>query len=284
MRPLQDFIDKDSLGALIKAALEEDLGPGDVTSLALIPDERQARARLLVKGSGVLAGLPVFGETFRVLDENVTVSLLKQDGERVKPGEVAAIVQGPARSLLSGERTALNFVGLLSGIASGAAHLSGLTAGKGPTLLDTRKTVPLLRDLSKYAVQVGGCANHRRGLYDMILIKENHLRAAGSIREAVARCRSAWPNLAVEVETTNLDEVREALEAGADRIMFDNMDDTLIREALTLTRGRCESEASGNMDADRIRALAGSGLDYISLGSLTSNVQCLDVSLLFERD
>ena len=291
MLPLDAFITEDAIQALVSAALREDVGAGDVTTEALVPRDKRARARVIAKGEGVLAGLPVFEKVFRALDASVVFSETLPDGARLEKGAVICRLEGSARALLTGERTGLNFLGRLSGIATAAARLAALVperlndgeaSGKRLTILDTRKTAPLHRDLEKYAVQAGGAGNHRRGLYDMVLIKENHIAAAGGITAAVRLARAAQPSLAVEVETTNESEVREALAAGADRIMLDNMPDDVIRAMVALIGGRAETEASGNMNAERIRALSNSGLDFVSVGAMTQSAPAFDFSMLIE--
>jgi nicotinate-nucleotide pyrophosphorylase (carboxylating) len=285
MLPLGAFIHEESIQSLVRAALVEDVGLGDVTTEALVPQDARACARVIAKGEGVLAGLAVFERVFLTLDASVLFRDALSDGARLEKGAVVCRLEGRARALLTGERTALNFLGRLSGIATEAARLTALIpegAGKRLQILDTRKTTPLHRNLEKYAVQAGGAGNHRRGLYDRVLIKENHIAAAGGIVAAVRLAREAHPALAVEVETTNENEVREALAAGADRIMLDNMADALIRKMVALIAGRAETEASGNMNAKRIRALAGSGLDFVSVGALTQSAPAFDFSMLIE--
>jgi nicotinate-nucleotide pyrophosphorylase (carboxylating) len=282
MQQLHTFIDAAALDGIIRKALEEDIGPGDASALAVVPENARAFARIIAKRHGVIAGLEVCSRVYTFLDARVQVSTTIQDGTLVSPGDCIAAVSGSARSLLSGERTALNFLGHLSGIATKSRELNMLVAGSRLKLLDTRKTTPGLRMLEKYAVQAGGCTNHRRGLYDMIMLKENHLRAAESIQHAVQLCRSLYPSLKLEVECTSLTEVEQALQAGVDRIMFDNMDNNTIHDALRIVDEKCETEASGNMDAQRITELKDSGLDYISLGSLTHSVNAFDVSMLFD--
>lgn len=280
MLALDAFINEESLSALIRASLAEDVGAGDVTTSALVPPDAKADARVVAKGEGVLAGMPLFMGVFRALDAAVDFSQAMEDGARLAQGDVVCRFAGNTRALLTGERTALNFLGWLSGIATSAGQLAALVAGKRLRILDTRKTTPLHRGLEKYAVQAGGCGNHRRGLYDMVLIKENHITAAGGIAEAVRLARAAQPALAVEVETTNEREVREALAAGADRIMLDNMSDDMIREMARIIAGRAEIEASGNMNAARIAALADSGVDFISVGAITQSAPAFDFSML----
>lgn len=281
MLALDAFINEESLSALIRAALAEDVGAGDVTTEALVPPDARASAHVVAKGEGVLAGMPLFTRVFRTLDASVDFSQALDDGARLSKGDVVCRFAGNARALLTGERTALNFLGRLSGIATASGRLAALVAGKRLKILDTRKTTPLHRGLEKYAVQAGGCGNHRRGLYDMVLIKENHITAAGGIAAAVRLARAAQPTLAVEVETTNEREVREALDAAADRVMLDNMSDDMIREMVRLIAGRAEIEASGNMNAERIAALADSGVDFISVGAVTQSAPAFDFSMLF---
>jgi len=283
MRSLVEYMSLDEISRMVEQALVEDVGPGDVTTEACIPFDAMDAALIRAKGAGVIAGLDFAREVFVQLDRQAVFEPVVEDGTRVVPGDPVCRISGRARALLTGERTALNFLGHLSGIATAAARVSALTEGTPLTVLDTRKTTPLLRQAEKYAVQAGGCRNHRTGLYDMVLIKENHIRAAGGITQAVRRARSAAPGLKIEVETTCEAEVREALAAGADRIMLDNMDDAMVCSMLSIINGQAETEASGNMTLERITALASSGLDYISMGSLTHSVTVLDLSMLFER-
>ena len=283
MRSLAEFMSRDGISLMVRQALAEDIGPGDITTEACISPEAVDSALIRAKGKGVIAGLDFAREVFFQLDQQVAFEPHIRDGGHVSPGDVVCRVSGRSRALLTGERTALNFLGHLSGIATAAGHVAALTQGAHLTILDTRKTTPLLRQAEKYAVQAGGCRNHRTGLFDMVLIKENHIRAAGGISQAVRRARAAAPGLKVEVETTCEAEVREALAAGVDRIMLDNMDDAMIRSMLSIINGQAETEASGNMTQERIAALATSGLDYVSMGSLTHSVTVLDLSMLFER-
>jgi len=275
-------VDDDTLDALVRAALAEDIGAGDATSEATVPYERHVSARVVAKGEGVLAGFPLFHRVFMTLDPNVFFSNILCDESRFAKGQVICRLGGRARVLLAGERTALNFLGHLSGIATETARLARLVEGKRVQILDTRKTLPLYRALEKYAVRMGGGANHRFGLYDMVLIKENHIAAAGGIALAVRRAREAAPSLKIEVETTNEQEVREALDAGADRIMLDNMDNAMIHGMVRLIDGRAETEASGNMNASRILELADSGLDCISVGAITQSAPAADFSMLID--
>ena len=273
MKKINEFISSSALDKIINTALEEDIQEGDATVEAIIPASARSTAQLVSKELGVIAGLDIFLRVFTFLNSEISTTAMKKDGDNVQSGEIIAEISGPSGSLLTAERTALNFIGRLSGIASMSAKYASLTAGKRLTVIDTRKTTPGLRLLEKYAVQAGGCGNHRIGLFDMIMLKENHIRTAGSIKDAVALCRSRKPGIPVEIETTNFEEIREALDAGADRFMFDNMDNKTIHEALSIVAEKCETEASGNMDEKRIQELADSGLDYISVGALTHSGQ-----------
>ena len=270
---------------LIELAIAEDLGSdGDVTSLAVIPDGERI-AVLWSKDQGVLAGEEVFTAVFRRIDPAVEVTFLLHDGARLAKGDRVAEVRGRALSLLSGERIALNFICHLSGIASEARALSDLAASTGrAAILDTRKTLPGWRALAKYAARVGGAQNHRIGLYDMVLVKDNHVDAAGSVAAAVARVRDRWgTRYPVEVEARTLAEVREAVDAGADTVMLDNMDEPLMREAVALVAGRAKTEASGNMTRERIPGVSATGVDFISVGGLTHSVKAFDFSLKIGR-
>jgi nicotinate-nucleotide pyrophosphorylase (carboxylating) len=270
---------------LIDLAIAEDLGvEGDVTSIAVVP-EGDRTATLWSKDRGVLAGEEVFTAVFARIDPAVAVSFHIHDGARVSPGDRVAEVRGPARSLLSGERIALNFISHLSGIASEARIYADLAASGGhAAILDTRKTLPGWRALAKYAARVGGARNHRLGLHDMVLVKDNHVDAAGSVAEAVRRVRDRWgKRFTVEVEARTLAEVRDAVAAGADIVMLDNMDDATMREAVALVGGRAEVEASGNMSRERIPAVSASGVDFISVGALTHSVRAFDFSLKIGR-
>jgi nicotinate-nucleotide pyrophosphorylase (carboxylating) len=254
--------------------LAEDVGDGDLTSLAVIDEHATCTARLLVKEAGVVCGLAAAAEVFERL--GVTLEPLAADGDRVEPGPVAR-VEGPARSVLTGERLALNLIGRLSGIATLTWRYVDAVAGTGAVILDTRKTTPGLRALEKHAVACGGARNHRFGLYDGILIKDNHLRLAGSLSRAVARAQET--GVAVEVECDTLDQVREALAAGADSILLDNMTLDELRQSVALAGGRARLEASGGVTLETVRAIAETGVDFISVGALTHSVRALDVSL-----
>ena len=268
---------------LIDAALAEDVGPGDFTTLWTVPEGRRAEAHIVAKASGVIAGSEVAVEVFRRVDPSLRVTVDAADGTAVEPGDLAMTVRGSARSILTGERTALNFMQRLSGVATVTRRYVRAVRGTGARVIDTRKTTPGMRALEKAAVVAGGGANHRFGLHDMVMIKDNHIAAAGGITAAVQAVRRRNDRgLRVEVETTNLDEVREALAAGVDRIMFDNMNAPLMHEAVALVRAhhpRPETEASGGITLETIGVYAGTGVDFISVGALTHSAPSLDLSL-----
>jgi nicotinate-nucleotide pyrophosphorylase (carboxylating) len=265
---------------VVRRALVEDLGTGDLTSSLTIEAHQQARAEMRAKARGVIAGLEVAELAFREMDPDVLWTASVHDGDTVTPGDVIARVEGLARGILSAERTALNFIQRMSGIATATRELVDLCEGRA-TILDTRKTAPGLRALDKYAVAVGGARNHRFGLFDGILIKENHIRAAGGIAPAVSRCRQGVPLLTkIEVEVTNFDELRQALDAGADVILLDNMSPGEMRQAAEITAGRAQLEASGGITRENLREVASTGVDFISSGALTHSTKALDISLL----
>ncbi len=267
-----------AVAAEVRAALDEDLGSGDV-SAALIDPGQRATARLITRSDGVLAGSDWTQAAFTLLDPSAQVRWHAADGERVASGDLLCQIEAQARAILSAERTALNFLQLLSGVATRTATYVEAVAGTGARILDTRKTLPGLRAAEKYAVRVGGGHNHRLGLHDMVMLKENHIAAAGSIAFAVARARALWPGLTVEVETERLDQLEEALAAGADRIMLDNFTLDQLTEAVALTQGRAVLEASGGIDLGTIRAVAETGVDDISVGELTKRIDPIDLSL-----
>ncbi|HLU62265.1 MAG TPA: carboxylating nicotinate-nucleotide diphosphorylase [Gammaproteobacteria bacterium] len=269
------------LGDQVKRALAEDIGSGDVTAL-LIPADRRARATVITREAGILCGTAWVDETFAQISPEVRIEWLHRDGDRVQPNALLCRIEGPARALLTGERTALNFLQTLSGTATVARHYADIVAGTSCTVLDTRKTLPGLRTAQKYAVRVGGCGNHRMGLFDAVLIKENHIAAAGSITAAVAQARKVAPGILVEVEVESFEELDEALAAGADVIMLDEFDLDATRRAVALARGRAKLEASGGIDEKMLRQVAETGVDYISIGSLTKHVRALDLSMRFE--
>jgi nicotinate-nucleotide pyrophosphorylase (carboxylating) len=269
--------------ALIDAALAEDVGPGDFTTLWTVPAERRAEAAIVAKGAGVIAGSAVAQEVFRRVDPALEIAVRLPDGTVVERRDVAMTVRGSARSILTAERTALNFMQRLSGVASVTRRYVRAVEGTSARVIDTRKTTPGMRLLEKAAVLAGGGANHRVGLHDMVMIKDNHIAAAGGITAAVEAVRRQNDRgLRVEVETTSLEEVREALAAGVDRIMFDNMSPELMRAAVAVVRAtspRPETEASGGITLDTIRAYAETGVDFISIGALTHSAPALDLSL-----
>lgn len=266
---------------LIELALAEDVGPGDATSLATLEPGTQLHARIIAKAPGVIAGLPVVTSVFRHVDPDIAFTPYVQEGQAVIRGELIADVSGPGRSLLAAERTALNFLQRMSGIATETQKMVNAVATTGATILDTRKTVPGFRVLDKYAVRMGGGTNHRMSLYDMVLIKDNHIDGAGGITAAIGRARAAYPNLPIEVEVRDQDELREALHAvpPLDRILLDNMTTTQMRTAVELTAGRVPLEASGNVTLERVINIAATGVDFISAGSLTHSVPALDISM-----
>jgi len=267
---------------IVARALEEDVGLGDVTTLAVVPPDQEARAEVIARRSGVVAGLPVMEIVFSSVDPDVQFEALVEDGTQVIGGEVVAQVVGEARSLLTAERTALNFLQRLSGIATLTTEYVGALAGTKAQILDTRKTTPGLRLLEKYAVEVGGGRNHRFGLFDGILIKDNHIAAAGGISAAVSRARaSAHHLLKIEVEVTDLRELEEALSARADVVMLDNMSPQDVRRAVQTVAGRALVEVSGGVTLETVRAYAESGADFISVGALTHSAPAVDFSLEF---
>lgn len=262
----------------VSFALEEDLGSGDITA-QLIPSGRRAEARVITREAAVISGVAWVNEVFRQLDPRVSVRWLVADGERVEPNQTLFRLEGPARALLSGERTALNFLQTLSGVATTCRYFADLVEGTGVRLLDTRKTIPGLRLAQKYAVTCGGCHNHRIGLYDAFLIKENHIAACGGIAAAVTAAHQIAPGKPVEVEVENLEELRQALEAGVDIIMLDELSLSDMRLAVGLTGGRARLEASGGVNESTLRQIAETGVDYISIGALTKHVKAVDLSM-----
>jgi nicotinate-nucleotide pyrophosphorylase (carboxylating) len=264
---------------LFELAYAEDIGDGDITTNNLVPAAQLKTAVMVAKEEGVVAGLPVAEMVFRKFDENLVWNELKPDGSHVQPGDVIVEFSGTYRALLTGERKALNFLQRLSGIASYASLCMKEVEGLGVEILDTRKTLPGYRYLDKYAVRMGGASNHRFGLYDMVMIKDNHIQVAGGIKPAVEAIRKKVPmSIKIEVETSNLSEVQEAIEAGADIIMLDNMSSELMAEAVKVINKRAKIEASGNMTLKRIRKVASTGVDFISIGALTHSVKALDIS------
>lgn len=262
----------------IRRALAEDIGSGDVTTEAIVPPEAFMRGQILAKQNGVVAGLDVAQAVYQMVDERILFEAQVDEGSPVSKGQVLAIVSGPARGLLTAERTALNFLGRMSGIATLTRHFVEAIAGRRAVILDTRKTVPGLRVVDKFAVQRGGGQNHRMGLYDRVLIKDNHIDFAGSLTMAVQRVRKHAPDLPIEVEARTLEEVREALTLDVDRILLDNMTPAQMSEAVRLVAGRIELEASGNVSLENVGQIAETGVDYISIGALTHSVRVFDLS------
>lgn len=264
---------------LFELAYAEDIGDGDITTNNLVPPDSNKTAVLVAKEDGVIAGLPVAEMVFRKFDPHVEWKVLLPDGSKVKPGDVIVEFRGNYRALLTGERKALNFLQRLSGIATYANKCMKEVEGHKVEILDTRKTLPGYRHLDKYAVRMGGASNHRFGLYDMVMIKDNHIQVAGGIKKAVEAIRSRIPkSIKIEVETANLDQVQQALDADVDIIMLDNMSSKLMKEAVGLINNRAKIEASGNMTLKRIRKVAATGVNYISIGALTHSVKALDIS------
>lgn len=282
----RDTMLEKEFNVLLELALDEDLGEtGDVTSEAVFSDQR-TEAVLVSKDSGVLAGLAYFSGVYSRIDPDVRVSQLKEDGAALRPGDIVARIAGKTRSILSGERTAINFLAFLSGIATAARSYVECARENGrAVILDTRKTLPGYRKMSKYAVRVGGGENHRMGLYDMVLIKDNHIDAAGSITAAVEKVRRMWDGrFRIEVECRDLPEVREALDAGVDIIMLDNMTSGTVAEAVESGKGRVLFECSGDMNAERVAEYSHTGIDYISVGKLTHSVKAFDFSLRIPKE
>lgn len=268
---------------LIKMALEEDLGPGDITTLSTIPPGTVARAQVKSKQECVAAGLQVLGLVFRTLDPSLKIEARAADGDELKPGASLMAVTGNVISILMAERTALNFVQRLCGVATLTARYVAAVDGYPAQIVDTRKTTPGWRSLEKYAVQVGGAKNHRHGLFDGILIKDNHIRAAGSITDAISNARHMAPHgLKIEIEAASLEEAREAGAAGAEIILLDNMNPELLAETVKMLRGEFPAvkiEASGGVNLETVRAVAASGVDFISVGALTHSAPAIDISL-----
>ena len=262
----------------IRRALAEDIGPGDATTNSIVPAEASMRGQIIAKQDGVIAGLDVAQAVYEMVDKDVDFQPQVDEGARVTNRQVLALVSGRTRSLLTAERTALNFLGRISGIATLTRSFVDAVAGTQAIILDTRKTAPGLRLVDKLAVRRGGGQNHRIGLYDMVLIKDNHIDYSGSITLAVQRARSGAPGLEIEVEARTLDDVREALTIGVERILLDNMTPESMAEAVRLTAGRAKLEASGNVTLETARKIAGTGVDYISVGALTHSAKVFDVS------
>lgn len=269
-----------SVDELVATALREDVGDGDVTA-ALIPETSQSNARVITREAAVLCGRPWFDAVFRQVDPTIRIAWTAAEGQDVDPNQELCRLSGPTRALLTGERTALNFLQTLSGTATVVRQYVRLLDSTATKLLDTRKTLPGLREAQKYAVRCGGGQNHRMGLYDGILLKENHIMAAGSLGGAVRNAKTQYPHLPVETEVESLAELREAIDAGADIALLDNFDLAAMRDAVKLSAGRIRLEASGGLDRDGLRAVAETGVDYISVGALTKHLRAIDLSMRF---
>jgi len=276
---LLDVLEEAMLHA-VRTALDEDIGSGDITA-SLIPEDQTASATVICRQQAVLCGQQWFDAVFSELDSRISVCWQAQDGDSIKNNQTLCSVTGPARSILSGERTALNFLQTLSATATLARRYADTVADLPVRILDTRKTIPGMRQAQKYAIRTGGCDNHRSGLYDGILIKENHIAATGSISNAVSTARNSHANVMIEVEVENEDQLQQALAAGADRLLLDNFDTAALTAAVQRVAGRAELEASGNISLENLRDTAGTGVDFISIGALTKNIQAIDLSMLF---
>ena len=264
---------------IISLAIEEDVENGDVTTNSLVPESTLAVAEMTAKADGVISGIDIARMVFERFDKNIRWSPSTTEGGRVKKGDAIVRVEGSYRALLTGERTALNILQRMSGIATATSNYVKELEGTATQLLDTRKTAPGMRILDKIAVRAGGGTNHRMGLYDLALIKDNHIKVAGGITEAVKEVRAYAPGIKVEVEVTTLEETKEAVTAGADIIMLDNMSNEMMEDAVKLIAGRAKTEASGNMTIGRLKGAAATGVDYISVGALTHSVTALDISM-----
>ena len=267
---------------LVDLALKEDIGSGDITA-ELVRSDTNARAVVVSRETGVLCGSTFVNAVFSMLDAEINIDWFKSDGDLLEPDDTLFTVSGNARKILTGERTALNFLQLLSGTATLAYRFANSVEGTSVRLLDTRKTIPGLRLAQKYAVTCGGCHNHRIGLYDAFLIKENHIEACGGIADAISAARKSAPGKTVEIEVETLNELQLALAANPDRIMLDNFSEAMLREAVAANAGQCELEASGNITELNLRSIAETGIDFISIGALTKRVEPLDLSMRLER-
>ena len=265
---------------IIALAIEEDIESGDITTNALVPEASMAVAEMTAKADGVISGIEIARKVFEQIDKNILWTPFVKEGDRVKKGDRIVRIEGSFRALLTAERTALNILQRMSGIATAASLYVKELEGTGTNLLDTRKTAPGMRILDKMAVKAGGGTNHRMGLYDMALIKDNHIKVAGGIPNAVIQVRkSIKPGISIEVEVTNLDETQQAIDSGADIIMLDNMNTAQMAQAVKLINGRAKTEASGNMTLSRIKEVASAGVNFISVGALTHSVTALDISM-----
>ena len=268
--------------AVVRSALAEDIGSGDITA-GLVPAKKKVTARIISREGGVLCGTPWVTEVFSQLDDSIVIHWQLEDSDSFEPEQIIAELTGPARAIMTGERTALNFLQLLSGTASYTRGVVARIIHTPTELLDTRKTLPGLRTAQKYAVRIGGGHNHRMGLFDAYLIKENHIATFGGISEIISTARTLMPGKSVEIEVQNLEQLREALAAGADTILLDNFDITDLQEAVAINQGRSKLEASGGIDQDLLVKIAETGVDYISIGALTKHCRAIDLSLLIQH-
>ncbi|MBE7058421.1 MAG: carboxylating nicotinate-nucleotide diphosphorylase [Ruminococcaceae bacterium] len=277
------ILDKKQIDKIVLNALEEDMPYGDVTTDNLIPEDDVTEAKFIAKADGIIAGMPVVSRVFELIDSRISIEIFKNDGDKVTKGDIIAILNGPTAGILKGERTALNLMQRLSGIATRTNVFTELVKDYKVSVADTRKTTPGLRYLEKYAVRCGGGRNHRYSLSDAVMLKDNHIAAGGGILSAVSKVRANIPHtVKIEVEVENMDMVREAVEAGADIIMLDNMNEPAMAEAVKYIDGRALVEASGDVTEERIRAIAETGVDIISIGRVTHSVKALDISLRFK--
>ena len=274
---------KNQIDKIIRNAFADDIGAEDITTAAIVNSKQKAKGNFLIKEEGVLAGIEIAKRVFEIYDQLLNFQILIKDGQKVKPGNIAAVVSGTASSILTAERTALNFLQRMSGIATLTAKFVNEAKHTNAKIIDTRKTVPGLRILDKMAVKIGGGNNHRFGLYDMFLIKDNHIEIAGSITKAVEKCKAyneqKEEQFKIEVETKNIDEVKEALTCNVDVIMLDNFEISEMKKAVKLIGGKCKVEASGGISLQTVKAIAETGVDLISVGALTHSVKALDISL-----
>ena len=276
-------LDKKQIDKIVLNALEEDMPYGDVTTDNLIPEDDVTEAKFIAKAEGVIAGMPVAARVFELIDNRISVEIFKNDGDKVEKGDIIAILRGPTAGILKGERTALNLMQRLSGIATRTNVFTELVKDYDVSVADTRKTTPGLRYLEKYAVRCGGGRNHRYSLSDAVMLKDNHIAAGGGILSAVAKVRANIPHtVKIEVEVEDMEMVRQAVESGADIIMLDNMNEDAMAEAVKYIDGRALVEASGDVTEERIRAIAETGVDIISIGRITHSVKALDISLRFK--
>lgn len=277
------ILDKKQIDKIVLNALEEDMPYGDVTTDNLIPENDVTEAKFIAKADGIIAGMPVAARVFELIDSRISIEIFKNDGDKVTKGDIIAILNGPTAGILKGERTALNLMQRLSGIATRTNVFTELVKDYKVSVADTRKTTPGLRYLEKYAVRCGGGRNHRYSLSDAVMLKDNHIAAGGGILSAVSKVRANIPHtVKIEVEVENMDMVREAVEAGADIIMLDNMNEAAMAEAVKYIDGRALVEASGDVTEERICAIAETGVDIISIGRVTHSVKALDISLRFK--